>query len=208
MENKDYIKSLHDDAERRYFTLKTAEIRMSGGGEDEPAVIEGIAAVVDRATDIGPWEEMILPGAFDDVLGDDVAALFNHDPNQILARTTSGTLELFISKEGNLGYRFTTPNRSYATDLQDAIASGDVSQSSFAFRIKEVQWEFREPDEKDLRKIVKLDRLYDVSPVTYAAYPDTSVGKRGLAEARKELEPDEVDNGKYRRRLTLMSHNL
>jgi phage head maturation protease len=36
-----------------------------------------------------------------------------------------------------LKYSYDSPKRSYANDLLDAIDQGDVSQSSFAFKIKE-----------------------------------------------------------------------
>ena len=47
------------------------------------------------------WEERIAPGAFDDALKKaDVRALFNHDPNCILGRTTAKTLTLRSTKAG------------------------------------------------------------------------------------------------------------
>jgi len=70
-----------------------------------------------------------------------VRCLFNHDPNYILARCVNGvgTLALSVDAVG-LKYSYTTPDRSYAEDLANAIASGDVSQSSFAFEIAEEEW--------------------------------------------------------------------
>jgi HK97 family phage prohead protease len=80
-----------------------------------------------------------------------VRALINHDPNLVLARTKSKTLDLFTDKKGNLAYKFKTPNRSYAKDLEDAVKSGDIDQSSFAFRVAEEKWEWRD-DNEDLKK--------------------------------------------------------
>jgi uncharacterized protein len=183
MEIKDYINAEMGD-ERR-FLASPVEFREGEG--DEKGKIEGIAAVVNKRTNLFWFEEEILPGAFDDVLNDDVRALFNHDPNFVLARSNGGkgTLELFITKSGDLGYRYQTPDRSYAKDLEDAIRSGDVSQSSFAFRVKEEKWIHAE-DEKslDVRQIVKFEILRDVSPVTYPAYQDTSVAKRSYESVK------------------------
>jgi HK97 family phage prohead protease len=194
MENKDYIKSI-EGAERRYFSSEVRATR-NDDANDANSVIEGYAAKFNSETVIGnywQYREVILPGAFDDVLNDDIRALFNHDPNQILARSINGkgTLEVFVDATG-LKYRYTTPDRSYAKDLQNAIDTGDVSQSSFAFKIKEQRWIEKEGD-MELREIVSFEKLYDVSPVTYPAYADTEVAKRSL-DAAHEKNPKEENN--------------
>ncbi|OIQ16638.1 MAG: hypothetical protein BM557_09575 [Flavobacterium sp. MedPE-SWcel] len=159
-------------------------------GDVESFVVEGYAAVFNEVAEIVPWmHEEILTGAFDDVLNDDVRCLFNHDPNYILARSggATPTLSFGVDAKG-LWYRYESPDRQYAHDLMDAINEGDVSQSSFAFIAKETNWVERE-GEADLRQIVKVGKLYDVSPVTYPAYSDTTVAKRShnvFIEERKE----------------------
>lgn len=180
---KDYIQNI-EGAERRFF-LTPATIEKRADGEDG-SIIEGYAALFNKRTDLGWMQEEILPGAFDDVLNDDVRCLFNHNPNYVLARSVNGkgTLELFIDNSG-LKYRYTTPNRTFAKDLEDAIDKGDVSQSSFAFSVKESIW-IENEGEKDLRQIKKLERLYDVAPVTYPAYQDTSVAKRSYEATHPE----------------------
>lgn len=180
------------EIERRYISspLRT-ELRAEGDGETKTEVIEGIAAKVNDRTLIGSekwgFYERIEPGAFDDVLKDDIRCLFNHDSSLILSRTKSGTLEVFVDEDGNLAYRSQIPNRSYALDLKDALESGDVDGSSFAFYVDEVKWRFAdENDDLDLdeRTITKFSRILDVSPVTYPAYPNASSGiiKRSLDE--------------------------
>ena len=198
--DKDYIKGI-EGAERRY-AVADMKVEKRAATDDAPEafVVRGYAAIFNSPTTIGMWfREVIMPGAFDDVLTGDTCALFNHDPNKILARTTSKTLEIGVDTKG-LWYEYTTPNRSYAIDLADAIERGDVSQSSFAFRAKETVW--REvQDELDLREIVKVETLYDVSPVTYPAYADTSVGKRTweareAAEKQKDIDAQQRTNDK------------
>ncbi|MCP4072125.1 MAG: HK97 family phage prohead protease, partial [Hyphomicrobiales bacterium] len=63
---------------------------------------------------------------------------------------------------------------------------GDITQSSFAFTVKDDTWE--EIDSGYLRTIKEVDQLYDVSPVTYPAYPDADAGLRSLDEFKKSLE--------------------
>lgn len=190
---KDYITEIKD-AERRFFDISESNIEVRADGEK--TIVKGIAAVVNKRTSLGYWDEMIIPGAFEGRLNDDIRALFNHDPNFILARSVNGkgTLTLGIDSIGNLTYEYETPKRSWALDVLDAINAGDISQSSFAFRVKEQAWELAEKGSKanDLRKILKFEQLYDVAPVTYPAYPDASVGTRSLDAVRKELETKDL----------------
>jgi HK97 family phage prohead protease len=170
--------------------------------DETPKVIEGMAALYNTVTRIANYfDEEVMPGAFDDVMQDDVRCLFNHNPNFVLARSNEGkgTLSLELTKEG-LRYSYTTPNRSYAKDLEDAIASGDVSGSSFSFRIKEQKWIQREGD-VELRQIIKFERLYDVAPVTFPAYPDATVGKRSLDSFKKENEKENTSFDENKRSL-------
>ena len=57
----------HKDAEKR--TMGTIEVRESEGDE---MTLEGYAAVYNSETDLGHFREVIKPGAFDDVLDNDV----------------------------------------------------------------------------------------------------------------------------------------
>jgi HK97 family phage prohead protease len=174
-------------------TFKAQELRADG----ESRRVEGYAAVFgSESENLGWFTEEIAPGAFDDVMRDDVRALYNHDENLILARTRSGTLELSLDGKG-LRYAFEAPNTTAGNDLLESIRRGDITQSSFGFRVKEDKWENKDVEEngnkmtKTKRTIVKLERLYDVSPVTFPAYPDTEVARRSMEAATKQEEkPD------------------
>lgn len=187
MENKDYLKNI-DGAERRFFA-PDLKIEVRAEGEEKPATIEGHAAIYNSVADLGWFHEEILPGAFDEVLNDDVRALFNHDPNLILARSVNGkgTLTLSVDERG-LKYAFEAPDTTAGRDLKTNIELGNISQSSFGFRVKEDIWHHRE-GMPDLRQVVKYKRLFDVSPVTYPAYTDTTVAKRSHDQAHQSPEP-------------------
>lgn len=168
--------------------IRTQGAEMRAG---EGRTIEGYAALFNQETDLGYFREVILPGAFDSADMADVRALFNHDPNQILARTASGTMTLEVDERG-LKYRFEAPNTTLGNDLMEMIRRGDISQSSFAFTVDKVQWE-EERGKPDLRKIERLKTLFDVSPVTYPAYATTTVSARSLEEVRDEERPAHPD---------------
>lgn len=161
--------------------------------EDAPPRITGYAAVFDSETTIGDFfREVVDRSAFTEALSrpDDVRALINHDPSQILGRTEAGTLRLSVDERG-LRYEVDLPDTSYARDLAASVARGDVSQSSFGFRVTEESWERpKTPTELPLRRIRAVE-LYDVSPVTYPAYDTTSVSTRArdLAEQCRGASP-------------------
>ena len=192
------------EKEIRYTLDKNVEVRENDNGG---YVIEGVAALVNKDNDMGWYIERIEQGAFDGRLNDDVRFLYNHDANMILARTKSGTGELFLDDAGNLNYRYVTPNRTYAKDLADAIRSGDIDQSSYAFTIEDEAWETRS-DGKEVRTIKKYKQLFDVSPVTYPADPDTSVAKRSREALTQEDKKEDKENKfiiNRDRRLSLIS---
>jgi len=188
IEMKDYIKSLSPNAERR-FVSEPVQFRA-----EEDNVIEGYAAVFDKPSeDFGGWNERIAPGAFDDVLADNAVALFNHDMNYVLGR--NGVNVTLAQDERGLKYTIKLPDTTFAKDLRNLIKDGIISQSSFAFTVKEQEWRHSEKaSEPSVRTIKKVKRLYDVSPVTTPAYPDASVGARSFAENKpKEEQPLTAD---------------
>lgn len=137
--------------------------------------IEGYAAIFNSTTDLGPFTESVAPGAFRASLErkDDVRALFNHDANLILGRTSSGTLSLAEDDRG-LKVRITPPDTSLGRDLLTSIARGDVSQMSFGFYIEAEEMN-NEKDRKKPHFTITEARLFDVSPVTFPAYEATEV---------------------------------
>lgn len=166
------------------------------------AAIVGYAAVYNRLSlDLGGFREEILPGAFDKILSRqrgkaDVVALFNHDSNIVLGRTSSGTLELSSDEKG-LRYVVTPP--ASRADILELIARRDVSGSSFAFTVGKDGEAFRTAEDgKAIRQIREVKGLYDVGPVLTPAYPasSSSVAMRSyeawLAEQQEEESPQAV----------------
>lgn len=149
---------------------------------DQPTRIIGYGSVFNsRSEPLWGFREIIKPGAFDDVLTNDVRGLFNHDPNFILGRSAAGTLSLSVDERG-LQYNILAPDTQTIRDLVIApMMRGDISQSSFAFQVARDGDDWYEDDEGIvIREISKFSRLYDVSPVTYPAYQDADSGVRSM----------------------------
>ena len=168
-----------------------AEFRIQQA-ENEPLKIIGYAARFNELSEeMWGMREKIAPGAFTETIGkSDVRALWNHDPNYVLGRTKNGTLQIREDEQG-LFYEVTPPDAQWARDLVESIKRGDVDQSSFAFTVEAQEWDER--SDPITRTIVKVRELFDVSPVTYPAYPTATSGVRSLKdvaeERRKEMTP-------------------
>ncbi|MGD9879016.1 MAG: HK97 family phage prohead protease [Hyphomicrobiaceae bacterium] len=173
-----------NDTERRAFTADVLKIEARAEGK---RTLVGHAAVFNQLSeDLGGFREQITPGAFIEAIEkDDVRALFNHDPNFVLGRNRSKTLELTEDARG-LAIEIDLPDTPTIRDLVVApIERGDVSQMSFAFSVRPGGQDWAKDDEGRVIRTLKKLRLFDVSPVTYPAYPQTDVAARALEEWRK-----------------------
>ncbi len=159
-------KTMEEIIERR--VMPESELRVDGKKEKR---IVGYAAVFDALSEVMfGFREKIRRGAFtESIQRDDVRALFNHDPNYVLGRNKAGTLTLSEDDRG-LSFEITPPDTQWAKDLMVSIKRGDVNQNSFGFSIadKGEEWD----QEEKVRTLTKV-KLYDISPVTYPAYPQT-----------------------------------
>lgn len=162
--------------ERRFFQT---EVRIAA--VDSKTLISGYAALFNVLSDVLYWgfREKIAPGAFANSLEYDIRALWNHDTSFPLGRTKNDTLRLKEDEKG-LATEIEPPKSQYALDFVESIRRGDVDQMSFGFQTLEDTWDIL-ADGSYVRTLVKV-RLYEVSPVTFAAYTDTSIGVRGQSE--------------------------
>jgi len=168
----------------------TGSVHARAVGDGMPKEIGGIAAVVNSVTDLGYFEEVITPGAFDYALSReyDIRCLFNHESELILGRTKANTCNVFVNADGNLEYTW-IPDYENPTHMSvvRSIMRGDITQSSFAFTIKEQSWsDSTKYGTMGKRTITKIDELFDVSPVTYPAYAETEADARSIVKMRDE----------------------
>lgn len=190
-----------DQVEIRSFTGNVEVHELQEGKR----TLEGYAAVFNTlSADIGGIKERILPGAFDEVLDNDVRAVFNHDANIVLGRSTAGTLKLEVDATG-LRYVIDVPNSPNGNNVLEAVRRGDVSQSSFKFRLLSRDYYLSQDEDGTLvRTIKRVSRLMDVGPVTFPAYKEAEVTARSAEDWKKEHDytPD------HTRRLQLMRAQL
>jgi HK97 family phage prohead protease len=174
--------------------------------EGQQTKVVGYAAKFNQwSSDLGGFIERIAPTAFDKADMSDVRGLIDHDPSRILGRTTSGTLKVSVDEIG-LRYEIDMPDTSYARDLIESMKRGDINQSSFAFRVnyenpEAEEWRFNDQTGVYERTINEFSGIFDVSPVTYPAYPSTEsvVSHRNL----DKLKQNELEKEVQKRRILL-----
>ena len=151
-----------------------AEWRESGAGT-QYRTLAGYASVFNiPSEDLGGFREIIAPGAFTRALDSadlNVALLWNHDPDTVMASTRNGTLELQQDKKGLRMWARVDMEDFDAQRVVGKIRSGLIDQMSFAFTIAEDgdEWDVR--DGQPFRTVRDVNGLYDVSAVTWPAYP-------------------------------------
>lgn len=178
--------------ERRHATQPQSKVEVRAES-DKPKLITGYAAkfysASDRGTEFNLWGEVwerIMPGAFDRAISErhDVRCLFNHDADNVLGRTTSGTCRLQIDSTGLRYEADENPNDVTWSATAAKIARGDVSGSSFSFWVRKESW--TDDGERIIREILDVD-LDDVGPVTFPAYTAATSATRGLDSSIEAL---------------------
>lgn len=186
--------------ERRYISEKVEYRDVDGS---EIGEVFGYALKWDVEYDMGSYIEKVARGALDNADMSDIRVLDNHESHLVLGRTKSGTASVGLDNVG-LWYRAQLPNSPNGQNMKESLSRGDIDQSSWGFIIRDdgqgnktgEKWEKR--DGKWIRTITDVATVFDTSPVTFPANPDTSSAKRShnmapveqvdAIELRQELE--------------------
>lgn len=190
----------------------TAQFRAAGADDENTGhIVEGLAAVCEqetRITDIfGDFVEIIRKGAFAETDFDDVRFLVNHDFNGIaLARSRRNnksdkpnTMQLWVDENGDVNIKadLDTENNEQSRALYSAISRGDMDGMSFCFYVSEDNQRWSKRDGVNVREILKVDKVIEVSAVNFPAYGGTNIDSRSLDSDRRALENARaaLDNG-------------
>lgn len=173
--------------EERVVTVEDLEVRDEG----KTPVIIGHPIVYDTwSEDLGGFRERIARGAAaKTILESDIRALFNHDPNYVLGRNRSGTMELTEQAKA-VKMKLTPPDTQIIRDLViEPMRRGDINQMSFAFRVAGPSWNSRDGgkpphgtgevwNEDYTEREVLQFRMFDASIVTFPGYTSTDAQVR------------------------------
>ena len=159
---------------REYRNLGTFE----HNAEDSEFIVRGYASTFEpylMFEDDGiQYFERIAPTAFEDADMSDVVFLRDHT-GRVLARTKNGALNLTTDTHGLLSVTdlgLTTASKEMFEDIR----TGNYSQMSFSFVVARGGEHFEEEARKVTRVIDRIEKLYDVSAVSFPANPGTDIG--------------------------------
>ena len=166
--------------------IRNIQNQITRSSEDS-RIVEGIAIVFDSdSQDMGYYETIAASAINEDTIKrSDIFCYLNHDENRgVLARSRYGVGSLSLSIESDgLHYRFEAPKTQLGDELLSYLTRGEITTSSFAFTVADGgdRW-YRDNNGTLRREIMKIDKLFDVSPVFTAAYEQTNCTRRKLEE--------------------------
>lgn len=178
--------------ETRYYKIQNLETR----DDSDDLILEGCFVVYNSNYEV--WEgatESIAPGAFRNSIHQDVRALYNHNDDIVLGRTSAGTLTLEDREDGLWGRIKINRDDTDAMNAYARIKRGDISGCSFGFNIKS---ETEERDGGNVHwTITEVDPLFEISPCTFPAYEATHVSSRKkdldhIEQRRLQLRKKEI----------------
>lgn len=176
--------------------VQDCELRMVRGENGTPTRVTFTPIITGVRSNNYGFNEIIERTAFDEADMTDIRALFNHNPDLVMGRTTNNTLRWSwdgdkIRAEVDLPENFP----AYQLELMER---GDVTGASFGFVVnmgddKEYEWK----REKDgiLGTLKRAKKVYDFSVVTFPFF-DATEGSVGLRSAFEEFAANAeiVDN--------------
>lgn len=174
MSNKPESREIRD-------TVDGLELRSAPEGSRSPGTMVGYAAVFGKEScDLGAFRETLSAGCFRNAISKcDVRALVNHDPNLLLGRKSAGTLRLMEDDRG-LRVEIDLPDTTVGRDTAESLRRGDLQGQSFSFTTPAdgsgESWDTE--SSPWLRTVRQIDELFDVGPVAFPAYEDTTAAMR------------------------------
>lgn len=186
---------------KRVIKIKNKDIRLNSvdfevrGVEDDVSThITGYALKFDRPSEDLGFTEYIERGALDKADMSNVVALLNHDSNYVLGRIGKN----LVLEVDDIGLRFDikATETAYTKDLIENMRNGLIDKCSFAFTIADEgdDWS-KDENDRYIRRIRSINKLYDVSVVTTPAYQDTEVvlSQRCLNKLKQDNRQREVE---------------
>lgn len=163
---------MKQDREYRNMELRLAE---QVEGEEKKYIVEGYASTFDPykllSRDGVDYYERIEPTAFDEADLSDVVFRVDHE-GRVYARSSAGTVDIWHDEHG-LGQRTDLGRTQKAREIFADIEAGNYPQMSFAFVVAD------DGDRYDkathTRVIERIAKVFDVSPVSFPANPNTSL---------------------------------
>jgi len=179
---------------KREIRQMTFEVR-AAENEQHGTHLIGLPIVYGQVIQYGWRREVIDPGAVDENTDlTDVPFLIGHNTSMVpLARSRNNnensTMQLKRVENGlEIRVDLDTENNQDAKKLYSAVKRGDITGMSFMFTVNKSMWEDEDSD-NPLRRIVHIEKVFEVSAVAFPAYDETK-----LQAAGKDLSPEGAED--------------
>lgn len=175
----------------RFFQKAEIEKKVEEKDGKKVFVMGGSAVLYNKVSD-GDFRSILFePGSMAEALKrDDLEAysLFNHDPNWVLGTTTNGSLELEEKKDRLRQATYMTQGDNSQIDTMIShVENNRITRMSFGVDLYEEGYSWDKRDGKDIMTVQQVERIRDVSPVTYAAFSDSRLDNAFGKAAREAL---------------------
>lgn len=159
---------------------------------DDGLTLDGYGAVFNAETQIDSWEgtfiERIAPGAFKRSLGQRTPVLqFDHGQHPLIGSLPIGVIRSIREDDHGLKVRARLADNWLVQPVRDAIRDGAITGMSFRFRVIDDSWARRGQDKV---RTIKQVELYEVGPVVFPAYEQTTVGVRSRSALAALQDPE------------------
>lgn len=136
-------------------------------------MVEGYASTFDTyvlfSQDGVDYSERIEPTAFEGADLSDVVFRVDHE-GPVYARSSAGTVQVWVDEHG-LAQKSDLSKTQRSRDVFEDIEAGNYPQMSFAFTVAEDHYD----KATHTRVIDRIAKVFDVSPVSFPANPNTSL---------------------------------
>lgn len=206
------------EIKKRTIELPVADLHLREAGEDGKGnVIEGYALKFGvRSQLINDWYEryyeILEPGCLtrDTLDSQDFILSLYHDPHKVLGRSNhgKGTLSYEVDEVG-VKFMCEMPDTAYGHEAMELVKRGDLDGCSFIYSTDEeanVAYSRTTDDagkECLLRRVVKIDNIYDFTLTWRPAYTQTecSARERELLEGMHEAPADNKREDEEKQRI-------
>ncbi|MQS43978.1 HK97 family phage prohead protease [Companilactobacillus mishanensis] len=162
-----------------------SDFKLEKRAESNGNNLSGYAIIFDQPSeDLGGFIEYVDRSALDGVDLSKVQLLYNHNWDNILARTDSGTLSLQVDDRG-LFFNAQIPDTTLGNDVSENVRNGNLKGCSFGFTIRNDSWQNTTSDTA-IRHITEIDDLFELSITPMPAYQETTVSKRSLDKFKQQ----------------------
>lgn len=207
----------HERNYRDFSVSNFTTVRSDAQDNDEPSyVVRGHYTVFNSPYELEPgFFEEVDSRALDEMDTSDVIFQVDHCDTP-LARLRNKSLRLGVDEVGGWAEADLSGSQR-GREIYEAISNGLIDRMSFGFTLAEDGFEWTEDADGTIHtRITKIERLYDVSAVTWPASEYTDISARSYADAaieakhkadelakkleQEQLEERSADNSALRRR--------